>query len=149
MNVALLREIQRAIADVPERLDMDIVLATQQLPGSIWRQDIGQAVPARGTVGCIAGWANVLSGRPLPEGRCSCLEGCALTREAQKLLDLNDDQATRLFLEPGYPGHFDKFWKPAWPADLEEEYINARTPRQRALTTSRRIDLFIETDGAE
>lgn len=135
MNVKLLRKIQKHILAEPKRYDQDRWLLTGK--------DIDDYVPARQipacrTVGCIAGWACVLSNKPLARK----FEAGDI---AKTLLGLDDSQAKKLF-SPVY----NLFGDPSqWPAKFVDAYQNAKTATGRARVASRRIDHFIKTGGAE
>lgn len=134
MNVKLLRRIKRHILAEPKRLRMSTWLATRNdwtvLKGkfifshvSEWGEPGSQPVPKCGTVGCISGWARVLSGDEHGISRA--------------LLGLDDEQAERLF------------YVSAWPAKLMSKYVSAKTQLTRAKLCGERIDHFIATEGAE
>ena len=126
MNVRLLRRVAKHIAEEPRRLDMYKIAA---------KTSTGQTdTPPCGTVGCIAGWACLLSG--------SSVHGSSWSK-GMKLLGLTNEQAFRLFDYPiGCSGD-------GWPARFGQRFINAKTSRGEASAAIARIWHFIKTKGAE
>lgn len=155
IETRLLKRIKAHILKEPKRLDMNLLVDIKhnetigyELPNTKDRQ-----WPACGTVGCIAGWAVLLSGgKPIT---CGSEEGW--WEKGAKLLGLNTAMANRLFSTPLnaldewdalYPLHEDE--RPdTWPKKFANRYVDAKTPRGRALATAARIDHFIKTKGAE
>jgi hypothetical protein len=66
--------------------------------------------------------------------------------EAASLLGLTETEACRLFYFKGWD-----IFRPqlGWPDRFAEAYYHAKTPRQRAQATARRIEHFIRTKGKE
>lgn len=106
MNIELLRKVQEHIKAEPKRWTFGWATASHESPC--------------GTQACIGGWTVLLS-----KGTTDWRES-GLSREAMKLLDIDRDQAARLFF--------------CWP----EEFMPISAKEATA-----RIDRFIETDGAE
>lgn len=136
VNIELLEKVRSHILEEPRRLDMeDWIDYVAGKPES----------PACGTTGCIAGWAVLLT---IPE-----LIGCAsdnsglpekfldiiwnTNEEATRLLDLSEDEETRLF-------YLDE-----WPESYRLAYNAARSQDQKASVTASRISLFIQTKGTD
>lgn len=118
MNVELLRKIQAHNTAHPEQLDMEEVLST-----------------VCGAVGCIAGHACLLGGRPLPKRWGSSgleIDQDEVLVEAESVLQLSGPQSWRLFYEE-WPDH--------------QSYLAGTL--EYAYAVNARIDRFIETDGAE
>jgi len=137
VNVRLLRKIQKHILEEPKRLRMNYWFIDGLTPGARFGGRLGYfdinesaEVPECGTVGCIAGWACVLSG-PKP------LTGEWLDGRGQEALALTDDQRLRLFNVSN------------WPQLFIDKYAKAKTPRGRGTATASRIDHFIATKGKE
>lgn len=126
LNVKLLREIQKEILEEPKRLDMGTWLHKYEKH----RISDLEFVPPCGTVGCIAGWAKVLSERA----------GVVFTEYGTSLnaciaLDIEEEDARELF--------FTDFWS----FDLESRYYvanDAKDYTEKAKVTCEAIDRFIE-----
>lgn len=127
MNTRLLRKVAEHIAEEPRRLNMHLI--------SIRKDPSSYNAPPCGTVGCIAGWACMLSGIPLDQ---------ASWRKGEELLGLTDLQSMRLFDFPTEDGCSD-----GWPRKFGKRYVEAKTPKGRASATLARIEHFIKTKGAE
>jgi hypothetical protein len=82
LNTDLLLEIADHIERRPEKFDLGLWSSAH---------DADEHINDCGTTGCVAGWANALTGAESFEVLCDS------TRAANKL-GLNDDQAARLFL---------------------------------------------------
>lgn len=126
MNTKLLRRVAKHIAEEPKRLNMGMIAKTvdQENKNS----------PKCGTVGCIAGWACLLSGMDVNQASWS---------RAEELLDLDGDESFRLFDFPsGSSGD-------GWPHDLSKRYRKCTTRRGKANTAVARIERFIATKGEE
>jgi hypothetical protein len=82
-----------------------------------------------GTAHCIGGWAVALFGSPSDTFN---------SQSAQKILDLNREQAENLFFED--PAGFEKIW-----AEPDETF----TLEDRAKLAAKRIDFFIKTNGTD
>jgi hypothetical protein len=134
MNVKLLTKIQKHILAEPRRLDMDVVLIKGLDPAS-WRD-----VPPCGTVGCIGGWAYILS-RKRPQLKQYGIDHLVLGRHELKITAI---EADRLF-----DTVYDDSILNAWPKKYIEAYLKAKSPAGRARAAVRRIDHFIATKGAE
>lgn len=123
MNVKLLRELQEMFKKNPKCLDMG---------DWVYHNDCG-------TVGCIAGWASMIT--HMREFKVSCEIACddvANPRnEGKKALELNEDQCEALF----YTTH--------WPEDLQDKYNEAKNRKERSAVTVERIDRFIESGGTD
>jgi hypothetical protein len=127
MKTKLLREVAKHIAEEPRRLNMHLI-STRVDPSR-------HEAPPCGTVGCIAGWACMLSGMGIDE---------ANWRKGEEILGLTSDQSMKLFDFPTTDGFND-----GWPRKFGKRYVNAKTPRGRMLATVARIEHFIATKGAE
>lgn len=127
MNVKLLRKIQRHILAEPRRYNQNL-----------WREEVDPADdnhPACGTIACIGGWANVLTGHGAGSS--------GSWWQAQTALGLTCEQAGRLF------DSVSAIPDDMWPRKFARAYTNARRPLTRARIAVRRIDHFIKTKGAE
>lgn len=131
MNVELLNRVKQHILEEPRRLDMDTIKC--KVDPTLEKN------PPCGTVGCIAGWATILS--PDFERKIS-----PEWENEQELLGISQEQAYRLFTEPKF--RLIRGEGLGWPADLADAYRVANTAKERAEVTARRIDRFIETNGA-
>lgn len=112
----LLQDVKKVILEEPLRLDMSIVC----LRGEGISLDILK--PACGTVGCLAGWVLVLTGRTKPNEA-----NFGMTGEARDLLGLDREQGSRLF----------------FPQDLISPE-NTRQTRAHARATIKHLDAFCE-----
>ena len=121
MNVRLLRKVKKHILEEPRRFQMDGYVHRGR-PGSMF-EDLGlrYKVPDCGTVACIAGWAQCLSG-----GDSSPMEALGLH---------------------GYEDRLFFMWN--WPMNLRKRFYAAKTMRTRAKIAAERIEHFIKTKGAE
>lgn len=131
-TVSLLRKIQKHILAEPRRLDMS--------GWGYYDKNPDASMPPCGTVGCIAGWALVLTGAHDPVLSDFPLDTYTL---AEEVLALEDGQAERLFLLREHT------FGPRWPVKYECQYHRAKSPQGRARAAVRRIDHFIKTGGAE
>lgn len=138
-TIALLQRIKEHIMEEPRRLDMNhimIDLTKKGDHGTRWWQLVHTEAdePPCGTVGCISGWATYLTTG----------QKATTLNNGKRALKLDGDQADRLFAEPRYTEtHL------GWPKNFADRYMEARTPRERAVVTCERIDHFIKTGGAE
>lgn len=130
MNVTLLRKIKKHILEEPKRLAMDYTLLIK--PD---RYGIPKArMPKCGTIGCIAGWACVLSGMT-PEVADKLPEGL-IYKKAREVLRLTEEEGFRLFLD--------------YEKDSKRTYFSdTRGTKEEAELIGKRIDLFIRTKGRE
>lgn len=141
MNVELLRKIQKHILAEPLRYNQNATIARGD-PGGEVCMDVGdvevQKAPTCGTIGCLAGWAHLLS---IPENkRVNAKFSYAKARAA---LGLTLQEAQRLF------SYVYSYSPGVWPERFVAAYRNAKTARQRARVAVQRIDHFIKTKGAE
>jgi hypothetical protein len=140
MNVKLLRKVKRHILAEPKRLDMDFV-ASEIIAGP--------RAPRCGTVGCIAGWSALLASPVIPAtvaGRLALMGWDS----GKKALELTESEVNRLFNEPWLVyGPRKRDGAVGWPEKFAKAYLGAKTPRQRAGITARRIEHFIKTKGRE
>lgn len=132
MNVGLLRKIQKHIIQEPRRLDMNVIRH--------FVDPKGKENPPCGTVGCIAGWANVLS------GNYEKFDYYIGLSEAASTLGLDLGQRERLFTEPILYNDRDI---DGWPEKYAVRYLKAKTANERARATSDRIEHFIKTKGKQ
>lgn len=132
MNTELLLKVKAAILEEPRRLD-------------IWdwqRREVGDNSPACGTVGCIAGWADILyrtGGDTSPAAIAACeivVDG--VQERARLAVGLTRDQAEWLFHPDG-----------GWPFDLHTllEYTERGTAEHASVVASA-IDRFIDNPEA-
>lgn len=129
MNIALLSDIKANILAVPETFRME----------SWFRSDINAPC---GTTGCIAGHAVAIgcAAKTLKEiakqYRADFLYS-PTPRYAGELLQLDDQQRSRLF------------YLSSWPFSFRLDYCRAENAPERVQVTARRIDHFIKTKGRE
>lgn len=133
MNKELLNRISEHILEEPRRLNMNYLFRRVE-PNSI-------DAPKCGTVGCIAGWACLLSNVDMEDTN-------DLWDTARDLLGLTMEESERLFSEPDI-AIYNSGEQACWPYSLAEEYEDADTPKERAEVTVRRIKLFSDTNGEE
>lgn len=133
MNKELLNKISEHILEEPRRLNMNYLFRNVN--------PISKDAPPCGTVGCIAGWACVLSGVDVELT-------IDLWSKARSLLGLSMEESERLFTEPDI-AIYSSGEQGCWPMSLAEEYEDAETPKERAEVTVRRIKLFSDTNGEE
>lgn len=128
LNVRLLRRIQRHILQKPQRFFMEGIVG-HGTPGTKIASDneTMQVIPECGTVACIAGWANLLTG--------ATGEDEANIYRARRALGTP---------EPEY------VWGPdllfdlvAWPKSFLEQYKAAKRPARRAKIAAARIEHLI------
>lgn len=127
LNTKLLRKVKKHILEEPKRLAM-IHWSKRGLPGTQlksegWGEEPTRTFPPCGTVGCIAGWACMLSGM---------YSGSSY--EGGDLLGIPDSTSLRNSL----------FIVEDWPEPIRSEYICATTPERRAKLAAKRINLFIK-----
>lgn len=167
MNIDKLRAIQAQILAEPKRLTMQDF--------SLDMIDVEESMrPQCETVACLAGWTVALDrvshGLVEPVDMLAGYDG-NYVQDAQKVLDLTDAQALRLFYSGFWPAQFkmpvftcvDEGERLTFVLDSVEpgvtpEYLMAewpvagnlapQTPEYASLVSSR-IDHFIATDGAE
>ncbi len=174
MNVELLRKVVEHVELEPRRFNMHewYVDATGVVCGEIdvcnldvssFFDENGSDVPPCGVVGCIAGTTCIISGKAIgfPRG---IINGRKLfeykmpiggwAKNAQKLLELTDDQAERLF----YPGYWyaplyigsQLHSENTWPEPFAGQYFRNRyNPEERVKILRARVEHFIATNGAE
>lgn len=130
MNVPLLRKIKAVMLARPKRVDMY---------GWLRHKSKERGGPVCGTVGCIAGWACLLSekqGKSLSDKREAVLMSFPdYASNGADALGITGEQAERLF----FTNH--------WPKRLADSYDDDNSPRQKARIVARRIDLFIRSKG--
>lgn len=140
--IRILRKVQAHILEEPKRYDQNDVLTHFTEKELASRKGLGQDnknIPKCGTIGCIGGWVNVLTKKPIDD--CDSLDMAAET------LGLDYEQRSRLFAAPEQdPEEVDP---DGWPEDLQRAYYAAKTAAGRARVGARRIERFIKTDGAE
>jgi hypothetical protein len=138
LNEKLLEEVMDCIKAEPRKLDMNLVAEKVNA-------DNDPIAPPCGTVGCIAGWALLLSGHK----RLAFKSGHNSLVKAAKILGLEGDGIYR------YNGYNDDeaesvrlFHVDAWPDKFAEAYEDAESdnsPRRKATATIKRIKHFINT----
>lgn len=122
LNVRLLRRVKRHILAEPKRLLM-AAYVMRGTPRKKFDGDNGQqSFPQCGTVGCIAGWACLLSGNGEEQNAFD---------PAAALLNLTDP--SKLFFEG------------SWPLPFADQYQLAKTPAKRAKIAAARIEHLITT----
>lgn len=144
--IRLLRKVEAHILEEPKRYNQNTVCEIYS-PARIkqrkgWGGDVS-FIPPCGTVACIGGWVNVLSGHR----RSKNLD------LAKKTLGLTEEQSDRLFAGICYEPEFDCVelgdTSRQWPERFQVAYFKARTAAGRARVAVRRIEHFIKTGGAE
>jgi hypothetical protein len=133
MNVRLLRRVAKHILAEPRRYEQGVWCeATTSSPC--------------GTTACIAGWAAIL-GEKLD---LKTIDHDDLyyraSSKARKLLNINRDQAARLFSYPATSIEPDEL---GWPKRFAKRFFAAKTKRGQAKVAVARIEHFIKTKGAE
>lgn len=122
LNVRLLRRIKRNFLNEPKRLFMGGYIY-HGAPGKRFIGDNGkQYFPKCGTVGCIAGWACLLSGNGEPT---------FAYEPAAELLQL--ERPATLFFED------------SWPEPFASQYQLAKSAAKRAEIVAERIEHLITT----
>lgn len=132
MNVELLERVKQHILEEPLRLEMGEGLMFRA-PGTERRAYYTDSIvqtPVCGTVGCIAGWACLLTDKNWDDTSWD-----SIRFRARELIGLNYWQSSRLF------------YMAAWSAEFKERYIATTTPAERAQVTAERIDAFIKSNG--
>lgn len=124
MNIKLLRKIRRQILRTPRQFNILVYHAKDQkcVYSSIRAYPFSQE--ECGSVHCIAGWAQIFSGR---------FDGTFSGAIARQVLELEYEQSLKLF-------HIS--W---WPENLRRQYYDATTNTQKAKVAAERIDHFIKT----
>lgn len=123
-TVRLLRRVKKHILEEPKRLYM-----------RDWAHlKSGAGAPKCGTVGCIAGWAHLLTHKKeIGTSQVDDIhEGYGMDA-----LNVDSTQAVRLFYVSG------------WPEKFEQRYLRAKTRKQEAKVAAERIEHFIKTHGEE
>lgn len=132
LNVKLLEKVKKHIKKEPRRLNMS-EWNQVAVPGRYINTDAEKGffsrlkltkrtAPPCGTVGCIAGWATMLSG----------VSEIPIDDAAIELLGINEEAAQELF------------FMGSWPRPFRILYRAAKSSRERASITCKRIDAFIE-----
>jgi hypothetical protein len=156
--VALLRKVQAAITEEPNRLVMGswgiqrlgqkFVVTSDYNP----KKQEKRTLPACGTVGCIAGWT-AICGLPKKEVPSITINGIEMVnvseiddveKKAIDLLGLDSKQAQRLFFLRSWP-IVQSFGYESWPEEFDKAYGKAKTAKERAKVACERIDHFIAT----
>jgi hypothetical protein len=136
LNVKLLNMVKQHILDEPARLRMDCWLVKGPANKNIYTAMPGYnepkdfTLPSCGTVGCIAGWAAILSA-PKPE-EINADSYMVRAEYAADTLGIDAD------FEP-----FDLFFCDQWPIQMREAYYEALSAEERAQIVARVIDQFI------
>lgn len=141
INKKLLRKVMAHIKAEPRRLDMAFLL--EQTDKEYAAED--KSLPPCGTVGCIAGWACILDLKRFNA------EDIAFNgwERGKKRLNLNEDQAHRLFSSPGDWEYSNGNEGRKWPEAFANRYNKAKTARGRMNATVARIEHFLKTNGKE
>ncbi len=135
LNVRLLRRIQKHILKEPRRFFMEGVMVKfknqkQWDEATMIHSDLSPIMPPCGTAACIAGWANILSGR-----------GSKNLSVAAKTLGLSEE-----YDFSGTTCPADRvFAVMEWPQPFQDQYEQAKTPRRRARIATNRIEHLIKT----
>jgi hypothetical protein len=126
MNVKLLRKVKRLILAEPKRFDMD-TFGRRRDPKA------NDNAPRCGTVGCIAGWAVILTKRipRNPKAEMPTIDH----NDGMEALNISDGEAKLLFYAVEWPEKFS-----AYVADGSEK---------SAKIAAQRIEHFIKTKGKE
>ena len=127
MNVELLQKVKEHILEEPLRLHMEVWVVTKQAFEDVSENYLGNydglVFPACNTVGCISGWASVLSGSI--DGR---------SNKGAEFLQLSDAEAEGLF-------HVAQ-----WPLEFSSQYRRTESQSmERAKVVAAVIDAFIES----
>ena len=126
LNIEMLQRIKKLILEEPRRLEMDswgyIVPKEQAV--------LDEKLPPCGTVGCIAGWANILD--EIDRGIAPDHICINHQRHAARILGL-DDSGDNVFCQ-------DK-----WPEPFATKYALVRTKEGKAKVTAEYIDHLCET----
>lgn len=133
LNVKLLRRIQRHIFVRPSRFMMAWYYSKGKpgARGGSW-SDQPKRYPPCGTVACIAGWANILT-------------GAKTTQEIQ-----DSTRAARKLGLPDIPfGIYPLFGVHLWSTDFATRYRAATTPKERVKIASEVIDDLIARSVGE
>jgi sugar phosphate isomerase/epimerase len=125
----LLLQVKRLILEEPRRINMDV---PQYVEGANNGTMSTTDYPPCGTVGCIAGWADVAAKGGVDISLRSRMWRGVEVR-ARKLLNLSKNEADKLFFVHYWPSNF--YWR----------YRQAVNPIERAEITAERIDHFIKT----
>lgn len=142
INIRLLRSIQRAILKEPKQFQMDAWFATQDTDPSWYDPDMPAKIPNCGTAACIGGWAIALTLKKNPDKARSYTDRRTMGtfNRAQKVLGLEGNMASRLFIEDNWPDPYKK---------LYNRYTEKKQWKRRAQVAVRRIDHFIKTKGED
>jgi hypothetical protein len=119
VNIALLEAVKEQILREPDR-----VLMHDWLSGTGHSHDL---LTDCQTAGCIAGWTCALG---------QAHSAISVRSDAIRLLDIDSQQAGRLFVVGG------------WPTSLATGYSSTGNRKERAAIIAARIDLFISSGGA-
>lgn len=157
INVGLLRRIKASILADNQSFDMSVGANK-----SYSRNQEALKVHPCFTEACVAGWAVFLAkGRiehdfwmwDVMRGSVTASKGIFNTARVE--LGLTEDQAKRLFYLSSHVNqdkNDEEDFEPCWPTDLEDELVDNLNPADyahNAKVAAERIDLFIETAGAE
>ncbi len=129
LNTELLLKIKQYILLEPRRCNMSAWMCKRDMK-SLW-EHYGQAEPPCGTVGCIAGWALMLTNEEV-YGQHLCI-----AERAASALGLSYEKADRLFLPYSR-------WPESWRMKLIEHKIGSP---EYAQVVADYIDYFIEKEG--
>lgn len=136
--VTLVRRVERVILREPRKFDMDFLLMKYNSKEAAKRR-LGRSAPPCNTVGCIAGWAVLLSDRKNIEwGRFD-------SDTKEPYMDVWQRGAELLGLERGEAGKL--FNASQWPGEFYKRYENARGKLGRAKVTVERLEHYIHTGG--
>lgn len=144
INQQKLEQVCVMIDRYPENLDMD----TWTDGGTLVADK--HTAPSCGTTGCVAGWVMAL------EHGAACKEDFynddsrllfSFAEAAAEVLGLTLYQARKLFYLSYEEEDDDDGLR--WPISFSKDYLNAKTPRERADATIARIKHFIATNGQE
>lgn len=138
MNVKLLQAIKKHILAEPKRLDM-----------GNWgfKRDKANDGPACGTVGCIAGWAVLLT-HPSLIGRKEDFTPAKLKKFSNAMGNAEEDAPGLLKINIGTADRL--FYVDRWPEPFRQDYLDAESGGDRkamAKATAARIDSLISMGG--
>jgi hypothetical protein len=126
----LLRKVARHILAEPMRYNQNDIISRGK-PGQPYRAREHWMYPACGTVACIGGWLDIFTMKKLP-----------------KIPNLNNRRIAKVL---GIPPHHVRALVAGigaidgWPKEFEQAYLDAKTPRGRAIAADLRIKHFIKT----
>jgi len=137
--VSILRKVKKHILEEPKRLDMENWL----IVGDNVRIIYGRNAPACGTVGCIAGWVNVLGNSNYDYNYFSSYRIAENAAEILKISYYPNYINEKYIITQGNLAQL--FVLHSWPSKYLNAYKKAKSPAGRARVTANRIEYFIWT----